>query len=161
MFDLTSSKLLILAVVALVVVGPKDLPALMRTIGRYVGMLRRQANEFRAQFEDAMRDSELADLKKEVEQLGDEARGTLHETTSAVESHISDATREVNDSLAEMDKRAEAVKGEEPEIATEAAAPSLEHQPAEPAPLNDDPLTNDPGAVAETTGTPGSTRSGA
>lgn len=104
MFDLTSSKLLILAVVALLVVGPKDLPALMRTIGRYVGMIRRQANEFRAQFEDAMRESELADLKKEVEQLGSEARDTLRETGSAVESHVSDVTREVNESLADAAK---------------------------------------------------------
>ena len=57
MFDLTSSKLLILAVVALIVVGPKDFPALLRTIGRYMGMIRRQANEFRAQFDEAMREN--------------------------------------------------------------------------------------------------------
>jgi sec-independent protein translocase protein TatB len=106
MFDLTSSKLLILAVVALIVVGPKDLPALMRTVGRYMGMIRRQANEFRAQFEDAMRDVELADLKKEVEKLGEDARDTLNETKDAVEARVGDVTREVNESLAEIDKPA-------------------------------------------------------
>ena len=46
MFDITSSKLLILAVVALIVVGPKDLPILLRTIGKYLGIIRRHAAEF-------------------------------------------------------------------------------------------------------------------
>jgi len=137
MFDLTSSKLLILAVVALIVVGPKDLPALMRTIGRYVGMIRRQANEFRAQFEDAMRESELSDLKKEVEQLGEEARGTLHETSSAVESHMSDVTREMNGQLSDTDRpsTSNAEPGQLPDQTAAAEgttdpAPSLSHDPA-------------------------------
>ena len=54
MFDITSSKLLILGIVALLVIGPKDLPALLRTIGKYVGIIKRQAAEFRAQFDEAM-----------------------------------------------------------------------------------------------------------
>ena len=41
MFDLTSSKLLILGIIALLVVGPKDLPILLRTIGKYMGMIRK------------------------------------------------------------------------------------------------------------------------
>ena len=60
MFDFTSSKLLILGIVALLVIGPKDLPALLRTIGKYMGIIKRQANEFRAQFDEAMRESELS-----------------------------------------------------------------------------------------------------
>ena len=60
MFDITSSKLLILGIVALLVIGPKDLPALLRTIGKYMGIIKRQAAEFRAQFDEAMRESELA-----------------------------------------------------------------------------------------------------
>ncbi|MGE0765404.1 MAG: Sec-independent protein translocase protein TatB [Hyphomicrobiaceae bacterium] len=148
MFDLTSSKLLILAVVALIVVGPKDLPALMRTIGRYMGMIRRQANEFRAQFEDAMRDSELSDLKKEVEQLGEDARSTLRETGNAVESHVGDVTREMNASLSEIDKPdtlepAPASAPPERTLTDEAhETPALVHEP--PA----TPAAADPGAVA-------------
>lgn len=157
MFDLTSSKLLILAVVALIVVGPKDLPALMRTVGRYLGMIRRQANEFRAQFEDAMRESELSDLKKEVEQLGEEARSTLNETTSAVESQVSDVTREMNASLAEIDKPSLTPEpAKEPdaiEAATDADTPQVTHEPAT--------ADADPGAVAETPEPVTSTRSGA
>ena len=123
MFDLTSSKLLILAVVALLVVGPKDLPALLRTVGRYMGMIKRQADEFRRQFEDAMRETELADLKKEVEDLGKEAQSTLNEATQSVESHVGDVTRELNDSLAEIDKPA----------VSEAQPQALPHTPAEEA----------------------------
>lgn len=106
MFDLTSSKLLILAVVALIVVGPKDLPALLRTVGRYMGMIRRQANEFRAQFEEAMRETELADLKKEVEDLGRETKSTLDEAGRTIETHMGDVAQEVNAGLAEVDKAA-------------------------------------------------------
>jgi len=106
MFDLTSSKLLILAVVALIVVGPKDLPALLRTLGRYMGMIKRQADEFRAQFDEAMRESELADLKKQVETIGRETQETLRDATQSVETQLGDVTREVNESLAEVDKAA-------------------------------------------------------
>src|SRR5215471_12981446 len=69
MFDFTSSKLLILGIVALLVIGPKDLPALLRTVGKYVGIIKRQAAEFRAQFDEAMRESELAELRKSVESI--------------------------------------------------------------------------------------------
>jgi sec-independent protein translocase protein TatB len=88
MFDVTSSKLLILGVVALLVIGPKDLPALLRTIGRYVGIIKRQAAEFRAQFEEAIRESELEQLKKEVETLG-----------SATEEHMRSAERSLEAEL--------------------------------------------------------------
>lgn len=96
MFDLSSSKLLLLAVIALIVVGPKDLPVLLRTVGKYIGMIRRQAGEFRTQFEDAMRESELTDLKKEVEQLGAETSATLHDATSTIESKLDEVGRDVD-----------------------------------------------------------------
>jgi sec-independent protein translocase protein TatB len=69
MFDIGWSELLILGVVTLIFVGPKELPVLMRTIGRYAGMLRRQANEFKAQFEGAMREMELEEMRKEMEAM--------------------------------------------------------------------------------------------
>ena len=127
MFDLTSSKLLILAVVALIVVGPKDLPALLRTVGKYMGLIRRQANEFRAQFEEAMRETELAELKKEVEDLGREAKTTLDDASRTVETHMGDVSKELNESLAEVDRAA-------------AAQPALIDTPSE-APLALDATT--------------------
>jgi len=62
-------ELVVIAIVALVVVGPKDLPLLMRKIGGFMNRLRGMAAEFRASFDEMARQSELDDLRKEVEAL--------------------------------------------------------------------------------------------
>jgi sec-independent protein translocase protein TatB len=62
----------VIAVVAIVVVGPKDLPPLMRTFGKYAGKLRRAASDFQRQFEDAMRETEMEEVKKAIESVRDE-----------------------------------------------------------------------------------------
>lgn len=95
MFDITSSKLLLLGIVALIVIGPKDLPVLLRTIGKYVGVIRRHAAEFRAQFEEAMRESELDQLKKDVESMGREAEASMREAERSVTTEIDAAKAEV------------------------------------------------------------------
>ena len=64
--DIGGSELLIIAAVALIVVGPKDLPILMRKIGQFIGKMRGMANEFRASFDEMARQSELDELRKEV-----------------------------------------------------------------------------------------------
>jgi sec-independent protein translocase protein TatB len=88
MFDITSSKLLILAVVALIVVGPKDLPILLRTVGKYLGIIRRHAAEFRGQFDEAMREAELDGLKKEFEAVSREVRSTIDIGSRAIDTQI-------------------------------------------------------------------------
>lgn len=88
MFDITSSKLLILAIVALIVVGPKDLPILLRTVGKYLGVIRRQAAEFRHQFDEAIREAELDHLKKEFDDVKREVRATMDEGARAVDSQF-------------------------------------------------------------------------
>ena len=65
MFDLGWSELLIIAVVMIIVIGPKDLPSVLRGLGRSMGALRRTANDFRLQFEEAIRESELDELRHE------------------------------------------------------------------------------------------------
>ena len=62
-------ELVVIALVALIVVGPKDLPLLMRKVGQMLGRARKMAAEFRASFDDMARQSELDDLRKEVEAL--------------------------------------------------------------------------------------------
>ncbi len=69
MFDFFSWKLLILLGVALVVVGPKDLPKFMHMMGRWVGKARAMANDFKRSFDEMARQSELDELRKEVEAL--------------------------------------------------------------------------------------------
>ena len=99
MFDLTSSKLLILGVVALIVVGPKELPFLLRTIGKYVGMMRRHANEFRAQFDEAMREAELASIKEDLERVARDATSTIRDAGSTVEKEMHAASHDVEHSI--------------------------------------------------------------
>ena len=99
MFDITSSKLLILGIVALLVIGPKDLPALLRTIGKYMGIIKRHAADFRAQFDEAIRESELDQLKKDVEKLGTETESSMHAAEQAVNKELTDARLDVDTAL--------------------------------------------------------------
>jgi sec-independent protein translocase protein TatB len=101
MFDFTSSKLLILGIVALLVIGPKDLPALLRTVGKYVGIIKRQAAEFRAQFDEAMRESELAELRKSVESIQQETETAMRDAQSSVEQQLADARVSVDEAIAD------------------------------------------------------------
>lgn len=99
MFDITSSKLLLLGIVALLVIGPKDFPVLLRTIGKYVGIIRGHAKEFRAQFDEAIRETELADLKKDVEKIAQETEASFSAAGQSVEGTIDDARRTMDVSL--------------------------------------------------------------
>ena len=75
MFDLFDpSKIFIVGVVALIVIGPKELPRVMRTVGQVVGRMRRMANEFQQQFNEAMREAELEDVKKELAAMNEAAK---------------------------------------------------------------------------------------
>lgn len=69
MLDIGWSELLVVAVVAIVIVGPKELPRLMRTFGRYAGKLRRAASDFQRQFDEAMRESEAEEVRKNIENI--------------------------------------------------------------------------------------------
>ena len=82
MFDIGWSELLVIGVVAVVVVGPKELPRLMRTFGHYTGKLRAMASDFQRQFEDAVRDSEIDEVRKAMQDFHAQAsdvnlRGTV------------------------------------------------------------------------------------
>jgi sec-independent protein translocase protein TatB len=84
-------EILVIGLLALIVVGPKDLPLLMRKVGRALGKARAMANEFRSSFDEMARQSELDELRKEVEALrtgqglvplGAEAEATFREISS-------------------------------------------------------------------------------
>src|SRR5690606_15827863 len=69
MFELGWPELLVVAVVAIVVIGPKDLPRAMRFVGQWTGKLKRMARDFQGQFNEALREAELDDVKKDVQAL--------------------------------------------------------------------------------------------
>ena len=70
MLDLGWTELLLIAGVAVLVIRPKDLPGAMRTVGKYVGQLKRMARGFQSQVNEALREAELDDVKKTVESIG-------------------------------------------------------------------------------------------
>jgi len=74
MFEIGWSELLLIAVVALIAIGPKELPTVLRTLGQWMSKLRRMASEFQSQFQEAMREAEMADLKKQVDEMTSQAQ---------------------------------------------------------------------------------------
>lgn len=94
MFDIDAGKILVVGVVALLVIGPKDLPRVLRTVGQTVGKMRRMATEFQNQFMEAIKEADLEDVKKEISAIDksaqidgsfDPASLMRHEITTAVE----------------------------------------------------------------------------
>jgi sec-independent protein translocase protein TatB len=71
MFGVDSSEFLLLLLVALVVIGPKDLPRVLRVVGKWVGKARGIANQFRSGFDEMVRESELAELEKKWKEEND------------------------------------------------------------------------------------------
>jgi sec-independent protein translocase protein TatB len=69
MFDISWTEFLLIGVVALIVIGPKELPGVLRTLGQYTRKVRGMAADFQNQFNEAMREAEMADLKKEVDSM--------------------------------------------------------------------------------------------
>ena len=69
MFDFDASKLLIVGVIALIFIPPKDLPRVLRQVGQFVGKMRRMASEFQGQFMEAMREADMSDLREEARKL--------------------------------------------------------------------------------------------
>lgn len=75
MFDIGWSELLVIAVVALIAIGPKELPGVLRMVGQWMGKARKMAAEFQGQFQEAMREAEMADLKKTFDEVKETATG--------------------------------------------------------------------------------------
>jgi sec-independent protein translocase protein TatB len=63
-FDIGWSELVVIGVVALIAIGPKELPTVLRTLGQYMGKIKRMSAEFQSQFQEALREAELSDLKQ-------------------------------------------------------------------------------------------------
>ncbi len=74
MFDIGWTELLVVAMVAILVVGPKDLPRMLRTFGQTIGKVKKMANEFQSTFNDALKEAEIQadvdDMRKQVEAVG-------------------------------------------------------------------------------------------
>jgi sec-independent protein translocase protein TatB len=124
MFDISWTEFLLIGVVALVVIGPKELPGVMRTIGQWTRKIRSMATDFQRQFEREMREAEFADLKKQVDEVEQSVKGY-------------DPLKDVRDDVEEIGKNLKtSLEGKE--------APADTAQPAGELPL---PETAAPDAI--------------
>ena len=143
MFDIGWGELLVIGVVARVAIGPKELPGVLRTVGQWTGKLRRMATEFQNQFHEAMREAELADLKKQVDEMTSEVRSygsfdpvsdvrrELEKTQSQIENAMAEkptaekaAPQSVAENLASsMTSSTDPVPADAPSAASNVAAP--------------------------------------
>lgn len=143
MFDFDVGKLLLIGVVALIFIPPKDLPQALRQIGRLVGKARRLAADFQAQFNEAIRDTELDDLKNEFRQLKEQA---------SVAGAMSQMAEIIEDGGASAQPAPPPSSPEAAPIQAEAAGPGAPETAAEPesqAPAPQ-PAAATPPAVTET-----------
>jgi sec-independent protein translocase protein TatB len=94
MFDIGWSELLLIGVVALVAIGPKELPGVLRMVGQWMGKARKMAAEFQGQFQEAMREAEMADLKKSFDEVKEAASGFAGGgLMTSLQKDVSDALR--------------------------------------------------------------------
>ncbi|AUC96933.1 Sec-independent protein translocase protein TatB [Bradyrhizobium sp. SK17] len=93
MFDIGWSELVVIAVVALIAIGPKELPGVLRMVGQWMGKARKMAAEFQGQFQEAMREAEMADLKKSFDEVREAATGITSggNIMTSLQKDVSDA----------------------------------------------------------------------
>jgi sec-independent protein translocase protein TatB len=119
MFDIGWSEIAVIAVVALIAIGPKELPGVLRMVGQWMGKARKMAAEFQGQFQEAMREAEMADLKKSFDEVKEAASGFAganimtslqKDVTSAL--RIDDPDKPMDPQVATSNETAAAVTGE-------------------------------------------------
>jgi sec-independent protein translocase protein TatB len=94
MFDIGWSELVVIAVVALIAIGPKELPGVLRMVGQWMSKARKMAAEFQGQFQEAMREAEMADLKKTFDEVKEAATGfTGGNVMTSLQKDVGDALR--------------------------------------------------------------------
>lgn len=94
MFDIGWSEFVVIAVVALIAIGPKELPGVLRMVGQWMGKARKMAAEFQGQFQEAMREAEMADLKKSFDEVKEAATGfTSGNVMTSLQKDVSEALK--------------------------------------------------------------------
>jgi sec-independent protein translocase protein TatB len=124
MFDIGWSELAVIAVVALIAIGPKELPGVLRMVGQWMGKARRMASEFQGQFQEAMREAEMADLRKTFDEVKDAASGLAGgNIMTSLQKDVGDALK-----IDEVDKPVDA------QIASAVGEPVTPTTPEPPTP---------------------------
>jgi sec-independent protein translocase protein TatB len=154
MFDIGWSELVLIGVVALIAIGPKELPGALRALGQWTGKLRRMASEFQSQFQEAMREAEMADLKKQVDEMTSQAQSYTNFDPIADVRKEFESTQQQIETAINVDPTSAAVRPEPASAAAPAAAePAVAAIPdagaapasAEPAVIGADTVARDAG----------------
>jgi sec-independent protein translocase protein TatB len=132
MFGIDSSELLLIAIVALVVIGPKELPGLLRTWGKWMAQMRGMASEFRGHVDEMVRQSDLDEVKKQLTASSGLDLQSL-DPTKEIRSHIQEGMAEGEKAIAEGKSMFDNPLAE-PESAPQIAAETLVETPAETPP---------------------------
>jgi sec-independent protein translocase protein TatB len=134
--DIGAGELLLIGIVALVVVGPKDLPLLMRRLGQFTARLRGMAAEFRASFDEMGRQSELDELRREVEALrsgkvlDDElGRTDAQSVMREIETGLSNGEMQVHPPMGNPYAGSQSLSEPEPAATEPAAKPAPKPEP--------------------------------
>ena len=129
MFDIGWGELVVIGVVALIAIGPKELPGVLRTTGQWMGKIRRMASDFQDQFKEALREAELDDLKKKVDEMTDTAKSyTNFDPIGTVRNEID---KMVGDPLSLDSKPAETVPEASPAESNSTESSSTESSSTE------------------------------
>ena len=138
MFGIDSPELLVIAVVALVVIGPKELPGLLRSWGKWMAQMRGMASEFRGHVDEMVRQADLDDVKRQLTAtpgLDLQALDPTREIKSALQEGMAEGEKAMAEAKAQFDNPLA-----EPESAPQIAAesqPALESAPAMPLAASD------------------------
>ena len=144
MFDIGWGELVVIGIVALIAIGPKELPTVLRTLAQFMGKVRRMASEFQGQFQEALREAEVADLKKQAEDLSSTVTDfTNFDPLDSVRKEVESVTGDLTGALDQ--KAAENLPASE--STTTAAAPTPPPEPATATPA--DPAPPAPAAPGE------------
>jgi sec-independent protein translocase protein TatB len=117
MFDISWTEFLLVGVVALIFIGPKELPAVMRTMGQWTRRIRSMAADFQGQFQEAMREAEMADLKKEVDDIAHGIKS--YDPLKDVRADLETAGKDIQTSLDQQPLMTSTVADAAPEPITE------------------------------------------
>jgi len=130
MFDIGWSELLLIAIVALIAIGPKELPGVLRAVGHWMGKIRRMANEFQDQFREAMREAEVADLKRQFDEASAKAQAGFTNPLETAQKEVEKAFG--TDSTSSTDTSASTATAD-PNAVESANAPVSEAPLSDPA----------------------------
>ncbi len=131
MLDISWTEFLLIGVVALIVIGPKELPAVLRTLGQWTRKVRIMAADFQNQFQEAMREAEMADLKKDIDDI---AHGIKRfDPLKGVRADVEAAGRDIQSSLEKRPVPVTSATGSA-ETATATGSDAPVPLPSEPAP---------------------------